>query len=145
MNLRVVHIEDVNELSFAFDIREQVYIVEQQIDRADEFDEFEESSDHFLAYCDDQPVGTCRYRETDNGIKLERFATLPQFRGRGVASVLMQAMLDHIELRYLKDKILYLNAQITAMPLYAKFGFEPEGPIFMECDIEHQKMIRLPH
>lgn len=145
MNLRVVYIEDATELKMAFDIREQVYIVEQQIDRADEFDEFDHTSEHFLAYIDDVPAGTCRYRKTNDGIKLERFATLPQYRSRGVASALMQAMLDHIELQHISEQKLYLNAQISAMRLYAKFDFESEGPVFMECDIEHQKMVRLPH
>ena len=56
MILRVVHIEDASELKAAFDIREEVYINEQQIDRADEFDEFDVISDHFLAYIDDNPA-----------------------------------------------------------------------------------------
>lgn len=144
MILRVVHIEDASELKAAFDIREEVYINEQQIDRADEFDEFDAISDHFLAYIDDNPAGTCRYRSTENGLKLERFATLKKFRGKGVASALMKTTLNHMGLQNLTKQKLYLNAQITAMPLYAKFRFKPEGPVFLECEIEHQKMVRLP-
>ncbi|MEM6524643.1 MAG: GNAT family N-acetyltransferase [Bacteroidota bacterium] len=143
MNLHVVHVQDEAELKLAFDIREKVYIIEQQIDREDEFDEFDSTSDHFLAYLDDEPTGTCRYRLTKGGIKLERFATLKEYRGKGVASALMERMLDHIE-KYDLKQTLYLNAQITAMPLYAKFGFQPEGFVFLECDIEHQKMVRQP-
>lgn len=144
MRLRVIHIEDASELKAAFYIREEVYINEQEIDRADEFDEFDATSDHFLAYVDDNPVGTCRYRSTENGLKLERFATLKEFRGKGIASALMQTMLNHIGLQNLNRQKLYLNAQIDAMPLYAKFGFAPEGPVFLECEIEHRKMVRLP-
>ncbi|MEM7107296.1 MAG: GNAT family N-acetyltransferase [Bacteroidota bacterium] len=143
MNLRVVHVKDRAELKLAFAIREQVYIVEQQIDRAEEFDEFDNGSEHFLAYLDNKPAGTCRYRTTDAGIKLERFATIEGFRGRGVASALMETMTKYIELSFSEQKKLYLNAQVSAMPLYAKFGFQSEGPIFLECNIAHQKMVRL--
>ncbi len=139
MKIDVEHINSSDRLELAYDIREKVYIQEQQIERADEFDEFDETSQHFLALVDDTPAGTCRYRQTDEGIKLERFATLPEFRGLGVASRLMQAVLGHIKQTKAKVK-LYLNAQLTAMPLYAKFGFKSEGDVFMECDIEHQKM-----
>jgi predicted GNAT family N-acyltransferase len=34
----------------------------------------------------------------------------------------------------------YLHAQLTAVPLYSKFGFEKEGDIFDECNILHYKM-----
>lgn len=141
--MRVVHIDNPQELQMAFDIREKVYIIEQQIERAEEFDEFDSSAYHFLAYSSDKPAGTCRYRKTKNGIKLERFATLPELRGKGVASALMEAMLEHIEINHPSEKKLYLNAQLTAIPLYTKFGFQPDGAVFMECEIEHQQMIKL--
>jgi predicted GNAT family N-acyltransferase len=40
-----------------------------------------------------------------------------------------------------EGKTLYLHAQISALPLYQKFGFEKEGPAFDECGIRHYKMI----
>nr|WP_155209840.1 GNAT family N-acetyltransferase [Fulvivirga aurantia] len=125
----------------AFKIREEVYIEEQQIDRADEFDEFDDSSEHFLAVDDATPCGTARYRKTKEGIKLERFAVLPDYRGRGVASVIMTSMMEHITKNDERPVKLYLNAQLSALPLYEKFKFVPEGERFLECDIEHQKMV----
>ncbi|MEM9859612.1 MAG: GNAT family N-acetyltransferase [Bacteroidota bacterium] len=143
MSLKVKHIKDEAELALAFKIREKVYIVEQQIARKDEFDEFDKISEHFLAYFKDIPAGTCRYRLTDNAVKLERFATLAAYRGKGIASALMERMIAHIRVSCSKKTKLYLNAQLTAMPLYSKFDFCPEGAVFMECGIEHQKMSRL--
>lgn len=135
-------IESDEELKQAFDIREKVYIEEQQIDRADEFDEFDDSSRHFIAYYTGKPAGTARYRQTDEGFKLERFAVLPDFRKKGIASAIMEAMLIDIKESHAGKVKLYLNAQLSAMPLYEKFDFIPEGNQFMECDIPHQKMSR---
>jgi len=84
-------------------------------------------------------VGTSRWRQTDEGIKLERFAVLKNYRMKGVASVLLSRMLsDLIE----KTQKIYLHAQLHAAPVYAKFGFEPVGENFWEAGIEHVKMVR---
>lgn len=140
--INVKHVDTDKELNEAFFIREKVYIEEQQIDRADEFDEFDETSEHFIAHEGDVPCGTGRYRETNEGIKLERFAVLPEFRKRGIASLIIESMLEHIKVNRTGEIKLYLNAQLSAMPLYEKFNFKPEGDRFLECDIEHQKMSR---
>ena len=127
----------------AFKLREEVFVHEQKVSREDEFDSFESISHHFIAHDGDIPCGAARWRTTNEGVKLERFAVDKGYRGRGVGSLLMESVLEHIASQHeTAGKKLYLNAQITAMPLYAKFGFEPEGNRFMECNIEHQKMIR---
>ncbi len=137
-------VENREELRKAFHVREIVYIGEQKIDRADEFDEYEPESRHFVALLDDQPIGAARWRFTNEGVKLERFAVLPDYRKRGVASELVRAVIEDIR-RHVRfnGQVLYLNAQLTAMPLYEKFGFSPAGDQFMECDIPHQRMERL--
>ena len=143
MNLKIKLVETSEEKEKAFSIREQVFIHEQHIDREDEYDQFEEASYHFLGLIDGEAVSTCRWRKTTEGIKLERFATLSQFRGKGVAGKLLQAAISHATDHFYPEKVkLYLNAQVTAIPLYAKFNFKEEGPRFLECDIEHQKMFR---
>lgn len=136
------HITQKEDIKKAFNIREKVYIEEQKIDRKDEFDAFDDTSEHFLVFKEGQAIGTGRYRDTKEGVKLERFAVLPEFRKKGAASILITSMLEHIKISGRGDKKLYLNAQLSAMPLYEKFGFTPEGDRFMECDIEHQKMSR---
>ncbi|MBL6448368.1 GNAT family N-acetyltransferase [Fulvivirga sp. 29W222] len=130
-------------LKQAFKVREEVFVNEQQVARDEEFDIFEDESHHFVAHCGDEPCGAARWRTTDEGIKLERFAVKKSYRGRGVGTLLVESVLEHIAVQAdSAGKKLYLNAQISAMPLYEKFGFKPEGDRFMECDIEHQKMVR---
>lgn len=141
MNLRVTKITDEEALKSAFSVREKVFVIEQEVDPAEEYDEFELSSSHFLAWIDDQPVGTARWRFTSNGIKLERFAVLLEARAKGVGQALVAAVLADIAgAPDTSGKQKYLHAQLAAMPLYAKFGFEEEGDMFDECNILHYKM-----
>lgn len=129
------------ELQEAFKIRELVFVVEQEVDAAEEYDEFEDSSVHFLAKIEGAPVGTARWRFTANGVKMERFAVLKDARGQGVGQALVAAVLaDVAQHPEGKGKKRYLHAQIHAMPLYAKFGFQAVGDQFEECAILHYKM-----
>jgi predicted GNAT family N-acyltransferase len=141
MSLHVTKITQDEELKSAFNVREKVFVVEQEVDPAEEYDEFEASSTHFLAWLHDQPVGTARWRFTSNGVKLERFAVLKEARGKGVGQALVAAVLADIASDpETAGKQKYLHAQLTAVPLYSKFGFKKEGDIFDECNILHYKM-----
>jgi predicted GNAT family N-acyltransferase len=143
MAVTVITIESKSDLKKAFDIRGEVFIEEQKVPREEEYDAYEDESIHFLALEGEEPCGTCRYRFTAEGVKLERFAVLKHFRGKQVGSALMSACLSSIERNNdFKGQPLYLNAQIEAMPLYAKFGFQPAGDTFLECEIVHQKMMK---
>jgi predicted GNAT family N-acyltransferase len=137
----VTRVDKQSDLEKAFQIRRIVFVDEQQVSAEDEFDEYEDSSHHFLATYGGEPCGAARWRYTDKGIKLERFAVLEQSRGKGVGAALVEAVLDHIaEQPESAGKVRYLHAQLQAMPLYARFGFQQVGDIFSECNILHYKM-----
>ena len=130
------------DLDHAFAIRRAVFVDEQNVSAAEEYDEFETASRHFLACVDTQPVGTARWRRTANGTKLERFAVRAVFRGSGVGKSLVQTVLNDVfEQVEAPTGEIYLNAQLSAMPLYAGFGFVAVGPAFDECGIMHRKMV----
>lgn len=139
--IRVKKVETDQELEQAFKIREEVFIVGQNCSVEDEFDGFDDESTHFIAYIDGEPVGTARYRTTDKGIKLERFAVLEKCRGKGVGKRLVKSSLSDLEHQKLPSgTVLYLHAQLAAMPLYARHGFQKEGEQFDEVSIAHFKM-----
>jgi len=141
VNLQVEKITELNELDSAFKIRKVVFVEEQKVNATDEYDEFEDSAVHFLAKLDETPVGTARWRFTEKGVKLERFAVLKEARGKGVGQVLVQSvLLDIAENPKANSKIKYLHAQLDAVPLYEKFGFQKVGDVFEECNILHFKM-----
>ena len=135
-------ISDVEDLEKVFKIREIVFVDEQNVSKEDEFDEFEETSRHFLATIDNVPVGAARWRKTEKGIKLERFAVLQKYRGKGVGESLVTAVMDDINGQENNPKgKCYLHAQVTAIPFYSKLGFAPYGDQFDECNIMHQSMV----
>ena len=133
--IEVIKIKSQNELDYAHKIRQEVFVVEQQVDERLEY-EFEEESVQFLAKVNHEPAGTARWRKTEKGIKLERFAVLKKFRSSGVGSALLSAIIQDIP----ENSYLYLHAQLSAMGLYSKFGFIAVGNKFIEADIEHFKM-----
>jgi predicted GNAT family N-acyltransferase len=136
MNVEVIKIANSAHLQKAFDIRVKVFVDEQGVDKRLEY-EHEDESTHFLALADGVPAGTARHRQTENGIKLERFAVLPQYRGSGVGESLVKAVLGNVQPT---DKKIYLNAQTQVVNFYAKYGFIPVGNEFEEAGIKHFKM-----
>jgi predicted GNAT family N-acyltransferase len=134
--LQVIKISNQKDLETAWAIRKVVFVIGQNCAEEIEW-EYEDESIHFLALYDGVPAGTARWRKTDNGYKLERFAVLEEFRNEGVASALLQTVIADLPE---KDKLIYLHAQLTAKGLYAKHGFTEVGDHFWEADIEHVKM-----
>jgi predicted GNAT family N-acyltransferase len=126
------------DLDKVYAVRTEVFVVEQNCPPELEW-EFEDESNHFLATVDGEAAGACRWRKTDKGYKLERFAVLQKFRGFGVGQALVQAVLDDLPA---DAAYIYLHAQIQAVSLYKKFGFEETGPEFEEAGIRHYKMIK---
>jgi predicted GNAT family N-acyltransferase len=138
--IEIIPARSAQQMTDIFEIRRKVFVIEQSVDPQEEYDQFEESSQHFLAKHNGIPAGTCRFRETENGIKLERFAVLKEFRGKGIGAELVKSCLE-----ILADKgnhtPIYLHAQTHAESFYAQFGFVRTGNLFVEADIEHYKMV----
>ena len=141
--IKVKLISSDEELEQAYRIREEVFVVEQQVPKNLEYDEFESECRHFIALSDGFPCATARWRFTKKGIKLERFAVLQAFRSKGIGSELVKNVLEDIaNIPETKGKLIYLHAQVSAVPLYLKFGFGKEGEPFEEAGIEHYVMVK---
>lgn len=136
-NIRVKKVDQPNELEQVFAIRRKVFVEEQNCPPELEW-EFEEESIHFLATRNGVPAGVSRWRKTDKGYKLERFAVLKEYRGAGVGQKLVEAVLADLPEN---ANPVYLHAQLTAVGLYAKFGFVKVGDEFDEAGIRHFKMV----
>ncbi len=137
MTVSVTKISDPATLQRAFDIRVKVFVDEQGVDRDLEY-EHEGESTHFIALVDGEEAGTARWRKTEKGIKLERFAVLHDFRSAGVGRELVKAVLNDIDTKAQK---VYLHAQSQVVDFYKKQGFDPEGEEFEEAGIKHFKMV----
>lgn len=148
------------------EIRRQVFVDEQRVDPALEFDGLDEGSDHFLAWMgegsDRVAVGTARLRPlgtsfeadasaspgkpTESAIspadrcvaKGERVAVLGEYRGQSIGRAIMKALEDRARFRGISRIVLY--AQVAALPFYEDLGYRARGPIFIEAEIEHREM-----
>lgn len=129
------------ELSKALTIRKTVFVEEQHCPPELEY-ENDDKSTHFLATCNGEPCGAARWRKTQNGYKLERFAVLPNFRGKGIGVHLVKAVLYDLPKN---ASHIYLNAQLSALNFYLTLGFKPVGEQFEEAGIKHQQMIFAGH
>ena len=137
MSIIIKQIKSARDLKQAFAIRRQVFCVEQNVPEEIEMDEFDENATHIIAILNGQVVGTARWRFTDEGAKLERFAVLNEYRGKGIGEALVKYSLDQVKNR----DYIYLNAQETVIGFYEKLGFRIVGKRFSEADIPHKKMV----
>ncbi len=138
MKITVKRIDTAAEMESAHKIRKEVFVEEQGISMREEIDTFEDEATHILACIDGVPVGTARWRMTDSGLKLERFAVLPDHRELGVGKALLKYSLQAND----TNQRVYLNAQLDVIDFYKRYGFHVVGPQFLEAGILHQKMVK---
>jgi predicted GNAT family N-acyltransferase len=122
-------------------VREAVFLVEQGIDPALEWDDADAGALHAVVMQGDLPVGTARLLPSQAGVaRIGRMAVLASHRGRGLAATLLAALLQAAVRR--GDREALLHAQCTVRRLYEQAGFVGHGPVFLEAGIEHVEMLR---
>jgi predicted GNAT family N-acyltransferase len=117
-------------------VRRAVFIVEQRVPENLEWDDVDESCVHALAHdARRAPIGCGRLLPDGH---IGRMAVLAGWRGCGVGEALLMRLIAVARER--GDARILLNAQVQAMPFYARHGFAPVGPPFDEAGIPHQAM-----
>ena len=123
----------------AFSVRRKVFVEEQGVPLNLELDELDMTADHFVVYTANIPIGAGRIRESNVGVgKVERVCVLPEYRGKNIGVLVMQALEDHATKKGFEKVI--LNAQSYAVPFYEKIGYVITSPEFMDADIPHRAM-----
>ncbi|MFI8033484.1 GNAT family N-acetyltransferase [Acinetobacter sp. ABJ_C3_5] len=117
-------------------IRTLVFIQEQGIAEADEWDEQDAISQHFVVYDQDQPIATARLLQNNS---VGRVAVLKAYRGQGLGQMIMQEILAYA--RQQQRKFLHLSSQVHAISFYEQLGFAVQGEAYDECGIPHIEMI----
>lgn len=120
-------------------VRETVFVREQGVPLALEWDELDPHCHHVIARdAEGHPIGTGRLTPEK---KIGRMAVLPEWRGRGVGDALLEALIEQAGRSGWTE--LSLHAQVSAEDFYARHGFLPLGARFVEAGIDHQTMRRL--
>ena len=117
-------------------VRQAVFIDEQGVPEALEWDEHDAASVHWLAASDDgTPIGCARLLPDGH---IGRMAVLPAWRGRGVGRALLAAVVRTAKRR--GHATLGLSAQTHAAAFYAQAGFVAVGDEYEEAGIAHVAM-----
>ena len=122
------------------DIRYKVFIVGQNVPYEEEvvLDE-EKEAKAFLILLNNTPIGTIRYRFVNEQIKLERFAILTEYQGKGYGKKVFAFIVEMLAHEF-NPVTIFFNAQYQLLDFYSKLGFDPVGEIFYEAGIKHIRM-----
>lgn len=120
-------------------IRREVFIREQRIPEAEEWDDVDGIALHAVVRAPSgDVVGTGRvWADPAQPAQawIGRLAMLPACRGQGWGRMAMQAMMQ--QARALGCLRVGLHAQTHAQAFYERLGFVPEGDVFDEVGIDH--------
>ena len=119
-------------------IREAVFIQEQHVPEALEWDQHDNKAWHFLARNAEQEAVGC-IRLLPSG-QLSRLAVLAPWRNLDIGSRLLAAA-EQVAREQGMDEV-FLHAQTQASHFYEAAGFTVNGGIFLEADIPHRQMFK---
>ena len=123
-------------------IRTQVFVQEQRIPQALEWDDEDAAALHAVGYNRvGQPIATGRLLQPSPGVaKIGRMAVHQVLRGCGIGRQVLHALLEAARAR--GDREAVLHAQCSAEAFYREAGFAPRGTVLDEAGIPHIEMAR---
>jgi predicted GNAT family N-acyltransferase len=126
-------------------VRHAVFVVEQNIPVALEWDEWDDLSLHAVVFdAAREPVGTARLlpasfdRDSPHTGHIGRMAVLEHVRRAGIGGALLQALMAAAPAQGFSEIV--LHAQSYVAPFYARHGYVIEGDEFIEAGIAHRTM-----
>lgn len=136
--MKIILAETAAEREMCFALRRAVFMAEQGVTPADEWDGLEDDCHHFLAVDGKLPLATARLRPIGSSAKLQRVAVARSHRGAGLGDRMLRHVLDFSRARGFEA--VTLEAQTDAIPFYEKLGFVAHGPEFDDAGIAHRRM-----
>jgi predicted GNAT family N-acyltransferase len=130
---------DAAELEAMYQIRDEVFVDEQQLTDDARNDPDDRTSIHFLALLGDEAVGTGRLTMYGREAQVAWVATRMAHRGHGIGKAIMHAIIDRGRQEG-ADHVM-LNAQTHAIGFYEDLGFRAVGSEFFMSGIGHQVMV----
>jgi predicted GNAT family N-acyltransferase len=128
------------DLEAIFQIRDEVFVREQDLTNDARHDPDDHVSIHYLAWLDGQPVGTGRLTMYGREGQIAWVAVRKAQRGSGIGKALMLALIE--QARREGAAYILLNAQTHAQTFYEELEFETAGGVFHMSGIPHVVMVR---
>lgn len=125
-------------------IRTEVFMQEQHVSAADEWDGLDEHAIHFLVLsAQGEAIGCARLLCEATGentfYHICRVAIIRPFRNQGIGNQLMQFVIAYCR-NTAPDNTIYLHAQTHRRHFYETLGFTAEGDEFTDAGIPHVSM-----
>lgn len=114
--------------NLAFALRREVFVIEQQIAEAEEFDAHDLTAQHLVAVQGGHVVGTLRLIAEPVTVRIGRVAVAQAYRGQGIALKLMRHAMEH-EAGAGRTRF-RLDAQVDKQGFYERLGFAAHGEPF---------------
>ena len=129
------------ELYDVLSLRQRVFIIEQDCFYED-LDYSDQDANHLLLYKDNKLIGYSRVFQP--GIKYDaasigRIVTDLDYRGRGYGKSITQEAIQFLKNNFPGSDI-SISAQYRLVNFYKDLGFEIEGEVYLEDNIDHIKM-----
>ena len=116
-------------------IRNTVFIEEQNVPKELEWDEQDHESIHILAYYNNEAVATARLLKDGH---IGRMAVLKAYRNRHIGKKMLEFMIDIANNKSINT--IELSAQEHAVEFYKKYGFSVVSDVYMDAGIPHYDM-----
>lgn len=131
-------------------LRTSVFMQEQNVSPADEWDNKDETATHFLvSSAEGAAIGCARLLVESNPIRaslhdqtlfhIGRVAVLKNYRQQDIGKQLMQSVINFC-LQSHPSTAIYLHAQTDRIKFYQQLGFIIHGEVFMDAGIPHIEM-----
>lgn len=137
MSFSVIAVDWHNASASLGEIRRRVFIEEQSVLEALEWDGLDAGAMHVLASDGaNRPIGCARMLPQG---KIGRMAVLPEWRGSGVGRAMLETLIALARTQGLSE--VSLSAQTHAIPFYEQAGFRICSEIYDDAGIPHRDMV----
>ncbi|WP_102867199.1 GNAT family N-acetyltransferase [Pseudovibrio exalbescens] len=93
---------------------------------------------HYGAFYRGWLVGVASLYLGDGGARLRKFAVLPEYRGHGIGTLMVEELLECAGA--LGAQEFWCDARETAVPFYQRFGLKVDGDPFIKRDLRYVRM-----
>ena len=129
------------EMTAAFELRRQVFVVEQRVPAEIERDEYDASATHVVAMDGDTVLATGRLVAASPATaRLGRMAVAAHVRRRGIGSQVLTCLEEQAYASGVRRVL--LHAQLPVLGFYEAHGYVAEGEEFLEAGIPHVAMAK---
>lgn len=133
--IQLLQLDWAEAQSLAKPIRTSVFIDEQHVPEAEEWDDDDATALHIIVIKNSEAIATARL--TQQG-KIGRMAVLKDHRKQGIGSMMLTELIKVAKQRELKE--IKLWSQTHAQDFYKKHGFIAQGDEFLDAGIPHIEM-----